>query len=624
VTLTVEDDFREFVAARWPDLEGVAYLVTLDPATARRVTTDALATLHQQWREALDGGRPGAMARRSVLAGAVAAAGPDAVPSPTPWPVTEDDDPVLTSLEAAVRAATPIERALVGAGSVWGAGPDEVADLLGMPVGDVRTHAATLRERLVEAHDVGRAAEGLAPADWALDVDLDATVEHLLTGQGDPPDPAALVEHRRRSLRRRSAVVGGAAVLAAGAAGWWLLSRETTAGTGGPSTAATPTGLPSPDDPSWERIAGWAARGRLAADPRVQGLVISRTTGGGRLLWADDVAGRRVVVACVLNPGTDDVILQAWQGPAGADPASLDDVPLNNPYLPGGQDVVAVAVSASPGTLLVVLARPALRLAQYSPTVQPTVEGTIRRSWAQLPMTAGIGTTGWPEEPGPALRVRCGGVDGPATGSAQTWVGQSGTDGFAGFAEETSRFVAKALGLPSDRVRTEVVTDVTVGGSVIDPTAISPQGGDGRVRVLRTTTADGAVIRSVRVVDDGRSKISWLDLEAPAVLPADTPRDEPVVLRLDDSRPRVGRFLVIAPGAARVQLISTSPNAYPVSKVTTTRRGGVAIVEVVNADDAAAFRLVRRDATGHRFGTAVPRASRDLLDLWPPDRSPGS
>ena len=67
MTLTVEDDFREFVAARWPDLEGVAFVVTLDAATARRVTTDALAALHQQWREALDEGRPGAAARRSVL-----------------------------------------------------------------------------------------------------------------------------------------------------------------------------------------------------------------------------------------------------------------------------------------------------------------------------------------------------------------------------------------------------------------------------------------------------------------------------------------------------------------------------------------------------------------------------
>jgi len=71
------------------------------------------------------------------------------------------------------------------------------------------------------------------------------------------------------------------------------------------------------------------------------------------------------------------------------------------------------------------------------------------------------------------------------------------------------------------------------------------------------------------------------------------------------------------PGAVRVQLLGISPNAYPVSKVTPSRAGGVAIVEVVNADDAAGFRLVRRDASGHRIGTAVPRASHDLLDLWP-------
>ena len=52
MTLTVEDDFREFVAARWPDLEGVAFVVTLDAASARRVTTEAFATLHERWRDA--------------------------------------------------------------------------------------------------------------------------------------------------------------------------------------------------------------------------------------------------------------------------------------------------------------------------------------------------------------------------------------------------------------------------------------------------------------------------------------------------------------------------------------------------------------------------------------------
>jgi hypothetical protein len=385
--------------------------------------------------------------------------------------------------------------------------------------------------------------------------------------------------------------------------------------------SATPSPSPSPDDPLWERVTTWPPRGRLAGDPRVQGLVISQSTGAGRLLWADDLGGQRLVVSGTFNPGTDDIILQAWQGASGADAASLQEVPLQSPFVPGGQGVVTLAVPTSPGTLLVVLTRPPVTQATYSPTVLPTVEGGIRRTWLPVSLTAGIGSVRWPDEEGPALRVRCGEFDGPAAGVAPTWVGQGGTDGMAGFAEETTRFVAAALGQPAGSLRTEVVTDAKVGGGVIDPIAISAQGGDGRVRVLRTTTADGAVVRSVRVVDDGRSKMSWLDLEPAAVLPADTPRDEPVVLRLDDARPEVGRFLVVAPGAAKVQLLSTSPNAYPVSKVTSTRPGGVAVVDVVNADDAAGFRLVRRDRSGRRLGTGVPRTGRDLLDLWLDDQS---
>ena len=286
MTLTVEDDFREFVAARWPDLEGVAFVVTLDAATARRVTTDALATLHQQWREALDEGRPGATARRSVLAAAVrggdrarrpAAAAPSTrwparcrPAPPDPWADPATTTRCCTALEAVVRAATPLERALVAAGSVWGAGPDEVADLLGMPVADVRERAAALRGRLAAAHDAARVAEGLAPADWALDVDLDAVVEHLLAGQGDPPDPAALVEDRRRSVRRRSVVAGGAAAVAAGAVGWWLAFAPWP----GPGRAAPPPlGQHAPVRPArrrrpelGQRRRAGRARGRLATD----------------------------------------------------------------------------------------------------------------------------------------------------------------------------------------------------------------------------------------------------------------------------------------------------------------------------------------------------------------------
>lgn len=643
MTLTVEDDFRDFVAARWPDLEGVAFVVTLDAATARQVTTDALAGLHQHWREALDEGRPGAMARRSVLSAAVAAAPrmplplparpagdglepadetppPDAGSSPDPWADLEDDDRVLTALEAELRLATPLERALVGARSVWAARPDEVADLLGMPAGTLRGQADALRARLVATHDAARAADGLAPADWALDVDLDAVVEHLLTGQGDPPDPAALVEHRRRSVQRRSVVTGGAAVVAAGALGWWAVGRRPAAAGAAAGSSATPSGPPGPDDPSWRSVSQWVARGSLASDPRVQGLVITRSQGLARLLFADDVEDRRLVVSGTLNPGTEDLILQVWHGAQGEDPASLQELQLWNPFVASAQDAVALAVPTSPGTLLLVLARPQATKAAYSPTVTATMEGTVLRDWVDVPVRAGLGATRWAQDPGPALRARCGDFDGSVIGTTATWIGQSGNDALAGFAEETTRFVAAAIDEPVDSVTTEVVGDLAVGGGVIDPTAISASGADGRVRVLRTLTAGGAVIRSVRVVDDGRSRMNWLDLEAPAVLPADTPRDEPVVLPLGASQPKVARFLVIAPGAARVQLLSTSPSAYRVSAVTRTRTGGVAILEVPNAGDGGAFRLVGWDARGRRIDNGVPRAGQDLLDLWSADQ----
>ena len=76
MTVTVEEDFRQFVVARWGELEPVAHLVTLDSATARRVTIDALAELHGRWSGLLEEGSPGAAARRAVLTGSLDAGAP--------------------------------------------------------------------------------------------------------------------------------------------------------------------------------------------------------------------------------------------------------------------------------------------------------------------------------------------------------------------------------------------------------------------------------------------------------------------------------------------------------------------------------------------------------------------
>ena len=217
----------------------------------------------------------------------------------------------------------------------------------------------------------------------------------------------------------------------------------------------------------------------------MQGLAISRATGvGPRVLWADDVAGRRLVVSGSLNPDTyEDLVLQAWQGAAGADPASLEQVHFKTGLGYENTAVVPIALPTYPGTLLVVLARPTTTTASYSPTVLPTGAGVIERAWTNVALNAGIGSTTWAREPGPALRVRCGDFDGPAASTARTWLDQAGPEPLAGFTEGTSRFVAAATGLPVEQVHTEVVTDAIVAGSVIDPAAMSPQDGDGRVRV---------------------------------------------------------------------------------------------------------------------------------------------
>ena len=159
MTTTVDDDFREFVAARWPELESVALVVLLDPERARSVTADALATMNRRWHDTLDAGRPGEQARAAVLRGALTAAAPGQdvtnrsdLPHPEPgadltsWSnVTHgepDDDPVVAALGVAIRSAPPLERAVLAATVLWGCGPGDVAHLLDRDRDSVTEHAA--------------------------------------------------------------------------------------------------------------------------------------------------------------------------------------------------------------------------------------------------------------------------------------------------------------------------------------------------------------------------------------------------------------------------------------------------------------------------------------------------
>jgi hypothetical protein len=76
------------------------------------------------------------------------------------------------------------------------------------------------------------------------------------------------------------------------------------------------------------------------------------------------------------------------------------------------------------------------------------------------------------------------------------------------------------------------------------------------------------------------------------------------------------RYLVVAPGAARCQLLAVAPAGYPVSKVVPLK-GDTAIVPIVNGQDSNTYRLVLWDAAGRRTYSAVPPRGRALLDLEP-------
>lgn len=638
MTLTVEDDFREFVAARWPDLEAVAFLVTLDEDAARRVTTDALAGLHHQWREALDEGRPGELARRAVLTGAVAARGGDrpstsaarrpGTPPADATPAAHDggpatvlwdqptDDPVLHALTDTLREAAPVQRAVVAGHAVWGAEPEEVAALLGMPADDARAAADDLRGRLVAAHDRAREAEGLGPAEWALDHDLDDAVTALLRDQGDPPDPAALVADRSRRVRRRSVVVGGLATGAVAAA-LWAVGRGATSGT----TAAGPTApaTPPPGDPRWASTSTWAPRGALGTDDGVQALVIARTPPGSRLLWADEVGDRRIVVARLSRSPEGSTVVRVWGGPRGADPSLLEEVPLTVSEISQTDASVAVVVPDGSGAtaLVVLLATPRLLRGRHSASVVFTRSGGVRRRWTEVELVDGIGTSLMPGPPGPAVRVQVGRLDGAPAGTQRVTLGSgAGGDVAASLLSAVGPFAAAATGPPRPGFTSAVVFEGPAPGDVIDPTAVVAQPREGRVAVVHTTTPEGAVLRSVRVRDDGRGSAPYLDLEIlRPIAPEDA--DRPFTSPLPPARDEVGRFLVVAPGAARAQLLAVTPSAFPSSTITDLR-DGVAVLEVVYARQAAIYRLLLWGGDGVRLGAWRQRfGRRDPNDLWP-------
>ena len=617
------------------DLEGVALVTTLEPRRAREATSTGLARLRADWDEVLEEGAPTLRARREVVTralssgrevdhgrGAASSTPEGSPPRPGAGPVgavaPRDDlppEPVADALWAALVTATPMQRAVLACRSVWDLDLGETAHLLDMPVSEVEEHHRTLQERLAAAHARGRAEGGQGAAPWLLTDDLSALLDLLLDGQPDPPDPAALVS-AAGGVRRRTLVLGGTAVVATAAAGWAI--ARSVAGDDevpGPTTSAA-----GPTDAVWTSTQTWPARGSLADDQGVLGLVLSRTSSGSRLIYADDIGDQRIVIAAARKiPGAPDgTLLRVWQGTRGELPDALEEVDLPISQIEGVNDVVAAHLPQVSGSALIVLTRPSVDTARVSRHVRPTRAGALDREWEPLALEDGTGVDVSPLQVSSSMRVRVAGYDGPAGNPSTLWLDSSlASDGADGAAAEAAEYVARATGDPVAAISSTVAVDSVVDGSVLDPLAAPGREGDGRVVVISTRTPGGATLRSVLAADDGRSNAGTVVLEPATLVPADA-IDDPVVLRISDAEPGQGRFLVIAPGAARAQLLATLPSPYPMSKETPFT-GDTSIITLVDADAAAAFTLVLSDADGKEMYRGVAPVGTWLLDLFPHD-----
>ena len=623
MTVAVEEDFREFVVARWGELEPVAQLVLLDDGAAREVTTTVLAELHGQWGHLLDEGSPGTTARQAVLTRSLATARRNPAGRP-PGPSGEgldpaSDDAVLLALVGAVRAATPFERALLAATATWGLDPGQVAGLLEVPPAQARDTDVGLRARLLTTHTAAREAIGREPAEWALDRDVAEAVDLLLPGRPDPPDAMALVDDRRRQVQRRSVVLGAGAALGAAAVAAWGAQSVVTGASSPPAPRP-----PAPDDPAWARTSTWPARGRLANDPGVLALVAGASP-RAHLLFADDVGDRRVVVAATAEAsGAGGTLVRMWAGSPGARADALAPGRLVRDRVAFLDDVVPVAVEPAAGNddgagVVLLLARPTVLEAQYSPVVAyPRARYEVARRWSEVALRDGIASIPIRGSLPPAFRVRVDGYDGGPLGSTALGLPAPSPSGpLAGsLLEALGPFVAACTGLPVSAVRSRIALEAPVPGDVLIPGARGEAPGEGRVVVAHTRVPSGALLRSVRVGGDGRREAGPVDVETTRVLSPDA-ASAPIAARLPSFAADVSRFLVVAPGAARAQLVAQSSSTYPASEVTPLREG-TGVLEVADSRRAAVYRLVTWDRAGTRLGDwdQVFRR-RDPRDLWP-------
>jgi RNA polymerase sigma-70 factor (sigma-E family) len=149
-----EATFAEFVRARWPRLVRLAYSLTLDVGRAEDLVQESLAKLWPVWPRVRDGS-PEAYVRRTLVNGAISASRRRWRAEEPRWDVPEltttvESDGVDTRdlVRRELARLSVLQRAVVVLRYAEDLTEQQVADLLGIAPGTVKTHASRGLARL--------------------------------------------------------------------------------------------------------------------------------------------------------------------------------------------------------------------------------------------------------------------------------------------------------------------------------------------------------------------------------------------------------------------------------------------------------------------------------------------
>lgn len=524
------------------DLERAAYLIALDRDAARRSVVSALAT-----------GTDKDEVRRTAYTRAirrVAARPTSHAPVVMPWDgeVAIDDDNVgvRSALIRAVEELPAQDRALLAATVLEGLSVAAAGQILGMSSAAAQAGLTTVMARLTAAHTAARAQRGQSAAEFAVAGDLQQVLAEMVRAPGVLPVTAVDIERATTSRGRRRAaaiaaslVVGLGVVGTVGSAGWRAWQSSPANGPG-PSLSGSAAPSPTPSavaSERWNAIVAWPQRGSLAAEPALLASLRLLHGPNMRVLWADRVPGVGRAVVVLPRPGSETAMsyLAPTAGPyrwtaIGEHQASEDHLLL----LAGTETSTAI-----------VLAPPEVRRAELAYRVTLRADGTARPQWVEVMLSDGVGTLPLAGPVGFLAQLRLdddvvdpngslafGGPETQGDPAASTVPAR-----WQDLAVNDLQMVAAATGERPETMRQDLIYDLAAPQSLAAETIFgggtAPATTKPRLVTIATTLANGAVIRSTRLLDtDGITPGSYngfVDLEWLRILPKGH-RNDPVVV----------------------------------------------------------------------------------------------